>query len=95
MPSSNASTGNPASPSERRRGPTGPGMPGLYLLVLAGCGWLILMANMFGFAGATGWIFPQVTDISGLAASTLLLALLGLTPLALRQLIRGTGGRKP
>jgi hypothetical protein len=60
-------------------------MPGLYLLVFASCGWLILMANMFGIAGRSGWIFPVVDDIAGLAGSTVFLALIGLTPLALRQ----------
>lgn len=67
-------------------------IPGLYLLVFALCGWLVLIANLFGIAGASGWIFPSVTDLAGLAASTVLLALLGLTPLALRQLVKGKGG---
>ena len=67
--------------------------PGLYLLVFAVCGWLVLMANMFGFAGAAGWIFPIVTDIPGLAASTVFLALLGMTPLAFKQLF--SQNRKP
>lgn len=61
-------------------------MPGVYLLVFATLGWVILIANLFGVAGRSGWIFPVVTDIPGLAASTLLLGLLGLTPLALKQL---------
>ena len=60
-------------------------MPGTYLLVFAFCGWLVLIANMFGIAGKSGWIFPAIEDISGLAGSTVLLALLGLTPLAIRQ----------
>lgn len=63
--------------------------PVTFLLVLAACGWLILIANMFGLAGISGWIFPVVDDIPGLAASTLLIALIGLTPVALRQLFRG------
>jgi hypothetical protein len=62
-------------------------IPGLYLLVFAACGWLILIANMFGVAGRAGWIVPVVDDIPGLAASTMLLAVLGLTPLALSQLL--------
>lgn len=62
-------------------------IPGLYLLVLAGCGWLVLIANLFGIAGASGWIFPVVADIPGLAASTALLGVMGLTPIALRQLV--------
>ena len=62
--------------------------PGLYLLVFAVCGWLVLVANLFGIAGRSGWIFPPVPDVAGLAASTLLLAVLGLTPFALRQLFR-------
>lgn len=65
--------------------------PGLYLLALAICGWLILVANLFGFAGRSGWIFPPVSDLAGLAASTLLLAVLGLTPPALKQLFRRKG----
>jgi uncharacterized RDD family membrane protein YckC len=64
-------------------------IPGLYLIIFAVCGWLVLMANMFGFAGASGWIFPVVTDIPGLAASTIFLALLGLTPLAIKQVLAG------
>jgi hypothetical protein len=64
-------------------------IPGLYLIIFAVCGWLVLIANMFGFAGASGWIFPVVTDIPGLAASTVFLALLGLTPLAFKQLFSG------
>jgi hypothetical protein len=64
-------------------------IPGLYLMIFALCGWLVLIANMFGFAGASGWIFPVVTDIPGLAASTLFLALLGLTPLAVKQVLTG------
>ena len=62
-------------------------MPGIYLLVFAFCGWLILMANMFGIAGPSGWVFPVVNDIAGMAASTVLMLVLGLTPLALRQLL--------
>ncbi|MFO7725852.1 MAG: hypothetical protein R6V45_09920 [Oceanipulchritudo sp.] len=68
--------------------------PVIFLLVLAACGWLILIANMFGFAGLSGWIFPVVEDIPGLAASTILIALLGLTPLALRHL-RGKKSQRP
>jgi uncharacterized RDD family membrane protein YckC len=64
-------------------------IPGLYLIIFAVCGWLVLMANMFGFAGASGWIFPVVADIPGLAASTIFLALLGLTPLAIKQVLAG------
>lgn len=67
-------------------------MPGIYLLVFAFCGWLILMANMFGIAGASGWVFPVVNDIPGMAASTVLMLVLGLTPLAFRQLLN-LGGR--
>jgi len=63
--------------------------PVIFLLVLAACGWLILIANMFGLAGVSGWIFPEVDDIPGLAASTILIALIGLTPVALQQLFRG------
>lgn len=69
--------------------------PGLYLLILAGCGWLILIANLFGFAGASGWLFPETDDIPGLTLSILLLLILGLTPLAVKQMVRTIGGRKP
>lgn len=61
-------------------------LPGIYLLVLGFCGWLILMANMFGIAGTSGWFFPVVQDIPGMAASTALMVVLGLAPLALRQI---------
>jgi hypothetical protein len=57
-------------------------------MVFSVCGWFVLVANLFGFAGRSGWIFPAVADVPGLAASTLLLAVLGLTPLALRQILR-------
>ncbi|MGC9450313.1 MAG: hypothetical protein ACP5I4_02605 [Oceanipulchritudo sp.] len=63
--------------------------PGLYLIVLAVSGWLILIANLFGVAGRSGWIFPPVEDLAGLAMSTLLLAILGMTPAALRHLFKG------
>lgn len=66
--------------------------PGLYLLVFAACGWLVLIANLFGVAGRSGWIFPEVGDIAGLAGSTVLLLLLGLTPLAIRQTFSRKGG---
>ena len=69
-------------------------MPGLYLLVFAVCGWLILVANLFGIAGRSGWIFPPVTDLAGLAASILLMAVLGLTPMALRQIFFGKEKRQ-
>jgi len=69
-------------------------LPGLYLVVFAVCGWLILIANLFGVAGKTGWIFPTVDDIPGLAASTILCLLLGLTPMAVRQAF-GRGGKGP
>lgn len=69
-------------------------LPGLYLVVFAICGWLILIANLFGIAGKAGWIFPRVEDIPGLAASTVLCLLLGMTPLAIRQALgRGKDGR--
>ncbi|NDV63312.1 hypothetical protein G0Q06_12675 [Puniceicoccales bacterium CK1056] len=60
-------------------------IPGLYLLVFGLCGWLVLIANLFGIAGRSGWIFPAVEDIAGLGGSTVLLLLIGLTPLAIRQ----------
>jgi hypothetical protein len=69
-------------------------IPGLYLIVFAICGWLVMIANMFGFAGTSGWIFPQVTDIPGLAASTVFLAMLGLTPLAFKQAFSGKAKTK-
>ena len=67
------------------------GTVGLYLLVFAACGWVVLIANLFGFAGRSGWIFPVVNDIAGFSASILLLAVIGLTPLAVRQLFKGKG----
>lgn len=70
-------------------------IPGLYLIIFALCGWLILVANMFGFAGKSGWIFPAVADIPGLAASTVFLALLGLTPLAVKQALAGRRKTRP
>lgn len=76
----------------KRTGWTRLGAPGLYLLVFALCGWLILIANLFGVAGRSGWIFPKVDDIAGLASSTILLLFLGLTPFALRQAISNLGG---
>lgn len=63
-------------------------LPGIYLLAFAASGWLILIANLFPVARYTDWIFPVVQDKAGLAASTLLLVVLGLTPYALRQLLR-------
>jgi len=70
-------------------------LPGLYLVLFAACGWLILIANLFGIAGKSGWIFPVVEDIPGLGASTVLCLPLGLTPLAIRQALRqGKGGRR-
>lgn len=63
-------------------------LPGIYLLAFAASGWLILIANLFPIARYTDWIFPVVQDMAGLAASTLLLVVLGLTPYALRQLLR-------
>jgi hypothetical protein len=83
----------PAKPAKSVLSATAVTMPGLYLLVFALCGWLVLIANMFGIAGKSGWIFPAVVDIPGLAASTVLLAFLGLTPLAIRQLVKGKGGK--
>ena len=65
------------------------GTVGLYLLVFAACGWLVLIANLFGFAGRSGWLFPVVNDIAGFSASILLLAVIGLTPFAVRQLFKG------
>jgi hypothetical protein len=47
------------------------------------------MANLFGFAGRSGWIFPPVENIAGLAMSTLLLAFMGMTPAAIRQALKG------
>ena len=44
---------------------------------------------MFGLAGLTGWIFPVIDDIPGLALSTLLIALIGLAPVGLRQVFPG------
>lgn len=83
----------PPDPKSSKRGSVLKSLtiPGLYLLLFAACGWLVLIANMFGIAGASGWIFPVVTDIPGLAASTLFLALLGLTPLAFKQAFAGKG----
>jgi hypothetical protein len=65
-----------------------PGLLEVSLLMLAFCGWLVQIANMFGLAGRTGWLFPVVTDIPGLALSTLALALLGISPLAVRLALR-------
>jgi hypothetical protein len=85
------------SDPSRKRKSRGPGwiqgltLPGLYLLVLAASGWLILIANLFGFAGRSGWIFPAVEDLPGLILSTLLLAIAGLTPMAIRQAFRAPG----
>lgn len=67
--------------------------PWSYLAAFAVCGWLILIANMFGMAGVTGWIFPVVDDLAGLAASTLILLIIALTPIAVGQLLRSKGGR--
>lgn len=64
------------------------GLPGLYTLIFAISGWLILLANLFPVAKDRGWIFPVVDDVAGLAASTILLLVLSLTPYALRQMIR-------
>lgn len=63
-------------------------LPGIYLLAFAVTGWLILIANLFPIARYTEWIFPEVQDKAGLAVSTLLLLVLGLTPYAIRQLLR-------
>ena len=64
------------------------GLPGIYLLVFAISGWLVLVANLFPIAKASGWIFPVVEDVAGLAASTILLLVLSLTPFALRHLFQ-------
>lgn len=70
------------------------GLVSTSLLVLAACGWLILVANLFGITDRRGWVFPVVEDVPGLAASTLLLAILGLTPPACRHLFLKKG-RQP
>lgn len=72
-----------------KRSATRLSLPEISLLMLAFSGWLVLITNLFGLAGRTGWMFPVVTDIPGLAISTLALALLGATPLALRLTLRG------
>lgn len=74
------------SPSANKRSVnrSSPGVTELSFLLLAFSGWCVLMANMFGFAGRSGWIFPAVTNIMDLAISTLLLAIIGLFPMGLR-----------
>lgn len=68
--------------------------PWSYLVAFAVCGWLILIANLFGLAGKAGWIFPVVDDLTGLTASTLILLVLALTPIAVGQLFGSKGGRQ-
>lgn len=63
-----------------------PHYPEIALIVVAVSGWMVLVANMFGIAGKTGWIFPVVTDIGSLAKSTGLLALISALPFAFRLL---------
>lgn len=83
----------PAPNHPHRRAGARLSLPEISLLMLAFSGWLVLIANLFGLAGRTGWIFPVVTDIPGLAISTLALALLGATPLFIRLAIRGRNPR--
>ena len=61
-------------------------MPGLFALVLAGCGFAIVVANLLGLPRATQMLFPQVVDLPALMSSTLLLLVIGMTPLAIRML---------
>jgi hypothetical protein len=58
-----------------------------YLLVYAACGWLVLMGNLFHLDDKTGWLFPEVEDLAALTASSLLLAVLALTPAAFKALV--------
>lgn len=81
--------GNTRPQSTSRRPAPRLSLPEISLLMLAFSGWLVLIANLFGLAGKTGWIFPVVRDIPGLAVSTLALALLGASPLAIRLALRG------
>lgn len=62
------------------------GTVGQYLLIFAVSGWLILIGNLFPIASNTGFIFPEVADLGGLIASILLLAVMALTPFAVRNI---------
>lgn len=68
----------------------GLGLPSLYLLAFVLCGWLILVGNLFPLAQTTEGIVPVVDDLAGLTASTLLLAIIALTPIVVRRVFAST-----
>ena len=60
-------------------------MPGFFCLLLAACGFLIVVANLLGLPQSTRMLFPAVRDLPALMSSTLLLTVLGLTPYVIKS----------
>jgi len=60
-------------------------MPGFFCLLLAFCGFTVVVANLLGLPQSTQMIFPAVRDLPALMSSTLLLAVVGLTPYVVKS----------
>ena len=65
------------------------GLTTRFILTLGACGWLIVVANLFRIAERSRWVFPFVDDLAGLMTTTLILIVVGLSPLAIRMMLGG------
>lgn len=84
----------PTMPAKKADSPfSNLGPVSIYLLISAACGWVILIGNLFPLAVRTNGIVPAVQDLTGLILSSLLLLILALTPVAIRQTLRGGKSR--
>lgn len=69
------------------------GLTTRFILTLAACGWLIVVANLFRIAERSRWVFPFVEDLPGLMTTTLMLIVVGLSPLAIRMMLGRTDAK--
>lgn len=65
------------------------GLTARFLLCIAACGWLITIVNLFGLAGRSRWLFPEVESLPGLMTSTAVLLMAGLFPMGVRFVLQG------
>jgi hypothetical protein len=62
------------------------GLISLAIMAFALCGLITALVNLLGLANNSFGMIPRVEDLRGLMTSTLLLTILGMTPVAMRSL---------